>query len=119
VFELDLDTVGAMASAVTLFAERTSFPEVREDLAVVVADDVSAAQVIHTIQRAGEPLLRSAHVFDVYRDAERLGAGRVSLAVRLTFSASDRTLTDDEVAAERGAIVEALAADVGGRVRDS
>ena len=50
---------------------------------------------------AGAPLLSDVDVFDVYRDAERIGAGNVSLALRLHFRAPDRTLTDEEVAAKR------------------
>ena len=52
-------------------------------------------------RRAGAPLLAGVEVFDVYRDAERLGEGNVSLALRLTYRAPDRTLTDEEVAAQR------------------
>ena len=114
-FELDLDAVPMPATP--LYEDVTSFPEVREDLAVVVADDVSAAEVLAVVRRAGAPLLASAEVFDVYRDAERLGEGNVSLALRLAYRAPDRTLTDEEVAARRAAITRALADELAGRVR--
>ena len=78
----------------------TSFPEVREDLAVIVAEAVSAAEVLAVVREAGAPLLRDAAVFDVYR-GEQAGEGNVSLALRLTYRAPDRTLTDEEVAAKR------------------
>ena len=116
-FELDLDAVPEPATP--RYQDLVSFPAVREDLAVVVSDEVSAEQVRATIIRAGAPLLSSAEVFDVYRDAERIGAGKVSLAVGLVFRATDRTLTDEEVAAKRRAITEALGEELGGRVRDS
>ncbi len=96
----------------------TSFPEVREDLAVIVADDVSAERVLETVRKAGAPLLADAEVFDVYADAERIGAGNVSLAIRLSYRAADRTLTDDEVAGKRQRIVAALERDLNGTVRD-
>jgi phenylalanyl-tRNA synthetase beta chain len=118
-FELDLDAAGALAIPVTLYRDVTSFPEIREDLAVIVADQVSAAQVLDVVRAAGRPLLASAEVFDVYRDAERLGEGNISLALRLSFRAGDRTLTDTEVAQRRGRIAAALADQLGGRVRDS
>jgi phenylalanyl-tRNA synthetase beta chain len=57
-------------------------------------------------------------VFDVYRDAGRLGEGKVSLAVRLVYRAADRTLTDEEVAAKRGRIAGALEQELGGRIRE-
>ena len=67
--------------------------------------------------RAGAPLLRSAEVFDVYSDPARIGEGKVSLALSLVYRASERTLTDDEVAAIRQTITEALANELDGRVR--
>jgi phenylalanyl-tRNA synthetase beta chain len=116
-FELDLDAATRAAVTVPLYEDVTSFPALREDLAVVVADAVTAEQVLAVARRAGGALLQRAEVFDVYRDAERLGAGSVSLAVRLSYRAPDRTLTDEEVAKRRDAISRALADELGGRVR--
>ncbi|MGI8505384.1 MAG: phenylalanine--tRNA ligase subunit beta [Solirubrobacteraceae bacterium] len=119
-FEIDLDAVAALVEGrVGQYLDVTSFPAVREDLAVVVAERVSAAEVLAVARSAGAPLLLGAEVFDVYRDDDRIGAGNVSLALRLTFGASDRTLTDSEVAAKRRKIAVALSEQLGGRVRDS
>ncbi len=116
-FELDLDAVPEPATAA--YRDVTSFPEIREDLAVVVPDAVSAARVLDTVRRSGAPLLQSAEVFDVYRNPETLGEGNVSLALRLSYRSPDRTLTDEEVAQRREAIASALAEELGGRVRAS
>ena len=119
-FEIDFDVVAASLSGhITQYTDVTSFPEVREDLAVIVADTVTAAQVLDVVRRAGGALLADAGVFDVYRDDERIGAGRVSLALRLHFRAADRTLTDEEVATRRRKIAAALTQELEGRVRDS
>jgi phenylalanyl-tRNA synthetase beta chain len=117
-FELDLDAV-ADRIRTARYADLTSFPEVREDLAVIVADAVPAADVLAVVRQAGGALLADAEVFDVYRDADRIGAGNVSLALRLRFRAPDRTLTDDEVATRRRKIAAALTTQLAGRVRDS
>jgi phenylalanyl-tRNA synthetase beta chain len=118
-FELDLDAVAVQQQDwVPQYQDVTSFPEVREDLAVIVSESVSAAEVIGVVRQAGAPLLRDAVVFDVYRGAQ-VGEGNVSLALRLTYRAADRTLTDEEVAAKRGKIARALDERLGGRVRDS
>jgi phenylalanyl-tRNA synthetase beta chain len=118
-FELDLDAVAGHVPSVTVYEDVTSFPAVREDLAVIVPDRVTAAEVLSVVRQAGSPLLSEVGVFDVYRDPERIGQGMVSLALRLTFRASDRTLTDEEVAAKRKKISAALAEQLEGRVRDS
>jgi len=114
-FEVDLDALPE--PEVARYEDLTSFPEVREDLAVVVEQQVSAAQVLEVVYEAGRPLLSRAEVFDVYRDPERLGEGRVSLALALAYRAPDRTLTDAQVARRREAIVAALAERLGGRIR--
>ncbi len=103
-FELDLDAVPE--PPVAAYADVTSFPEVREDLAVIVSDTVTAAEVLGTVRRAGARLLAGAQVFDVYRNPQSIGEGSVSLALRLTYRAPDRTLTDEEVAERREKIAQ-------------
>jgi phenylalanyl-tRNA synthetase beta chain len=118
-FELDLDAVEPHATRTTLYEDLTSFPELREDLAVIVEDSTTADSVLSTVRHAGAPLLKYATVFDVYRDAQRIGEHKVSLALRLFYRAPDRTLTDEEVAAQRAKIVKALEDTHAGRVRAS
>jgi phenylalanyl-tRNA synthetase beta chain len=83
------------------------FPAVTEDLALVVDEQLPAEKVRATIMAAGSgtPLV-SVQVFDVFKGSQ-LGAGKKSLAYRLTYQA-DRTLTDAEVAKVREQIVKRL-----------
>ena len=107
-FEADLSALVAAASAgKETFEDVTAFPAVRQDLAVVVPDEVPAAQVRAAVLTGGGELLRAAEVFDLYA-GEQLGEGRKSLALRLEFRAEDRTLTDDEVATQREGIIDKL-----------
>jgi phenylalanyl-tRNA synthetase beta chain len=114
-FELDLDAVPVPTTP--LYREISSFPDVREDLAVVVPEHVSADELIDAVRGAGRPLLAGVEVFDVYRDPDKLGEGNKSLALRLTYRATDRTLTDEEVAERREAIAAAVQNALGGRIR--
>ena len=91
------------------------FPAVLEDIAVVVAAEVSAAEVTAAVREGGGDLLARAEVFDVY-EGEQVGEGNRSLALRLEFRAPDRTLTDEEVAERRPAI-EAALDEIGGKLR--
>ncbi len=115
-FELDWATVAQAAVHVPHYRDVTSFPAVRQDLAVVVSDDVTAEEVLDQLRSAGGKLLRKAEVFDVYR-GEQVGEGRASLAIRLEFGADDRTLTDEEVGVRRAKIVSTLAERLGGELR--
>ena len=53
-----------------------------------------------------DPLVWSVRLFDTFRGAQ-LGEGRRNLAYRVRLQAEDRTLTDEEVAAARTALVAA------------
>jgi phenylalanyl-tRNA synthetase beta chain len=116
-FEVDLAALVASASAgEETFEDVTSFPAVNQDIAVVVPDEISAEHVLDAVLAGGRELLGAAHVFDLYEGAQ-LGDGRKSLALRLEFQAPDRTLTDEEVSAQRAAI-EAALAKIGGSIRE-
>ena len=114
-FELDLDAALAAVPGPVRYEDYTSFPEVRQDLAVVVPQRVAAGELVRVVREAGGPLLAAADVFDVYRGAQ-IGDDEVSLALRLAFRSPERTLTDDEVA-ERRAAIEAALSGIGGRIR--
>jgi len=114
-FELDLAPVLA-AAVEPRFEDLTSYPAVRQDIAVIVGADVPAARVVAVVREAGGALLRSAEVFDVFR-GEQVGEGRASLALRLEFRAPDRTLTDEEVGRRRERIFAALEQQVGAQAR--
>jgi phenylalanyl-tRNA synthetase beta chain len=115
-FEVDLDRLLKHADAVPAYRDLTSFPELRQDIAVTVPDDVPAAAVVSVVRRAAGDLLADARVFDVYR-GEQVGEGRTSLALALVFRAPDRTLSDEDVSPVRDRIVAALHDELGGELR--
>ncbi|HYN50501.1 MAG TPA: hypothetical protein VES62_06215, partial [Thermoleophilaceae bacterium] len=115
-FELDVEAVTELgAASPTTYRDVTSFPAVLQDIAVVVAEELAAEQVIEAVRAGGGPLLQRVEIFDLYR-GEQLDEGHKSLALRLEFRAPDRTLTDDEVTERRGAIERHLA-ELGGKLR--
>jgi phenylalanyl-tRNA synthetase beta chain len=114
-FEIGFDLLAELHPGPAQFTDLTSFPAVRQDVAVVVAEDVPAADVERAVRAGGGPLLKTARVFDVYR-GEQVGEGLKSLAVRLEFRSPERTLTDEEVAETSESIRRELEA-IGGRLR--
>jgi len=115
-FEIDLDLVIGGVETVARYEDLTSFPELREDVAIVVDAGVPAATVLVTVRAAGGKLLARAEVFDVYR-GEQVPEGRTSLAIALTFRAKDRTLTDADVAPVRAKILARVKQELGGELR--
>jgi len=99
------------------FEEVSPYPEVRQDLAFVIDEEVPAAEILAAIREAAGELLRELEVFDEYRNPETIGEGRRSLAFRLAFGSFEGTLTDEDVAPVRASIVDALAARFGAVLR--
>ncbi|HUZ15486.1 MAG TPA: phenylalanine--tRNA ligase subunit beta [Gaiellaceae bacterium] len=115
-FELDLDALAARAGGLRRFGEVSPYPEVRQDLAFVVDEDVPAAEILAAIRAAGGDLLRDVSVFDEYRGPQ-VGEGKRSLAFRLAFGSPERTLTDEDVAPARAAIADAVGETFGAVLR--
>ncbi len=96
-FELDVDALIKAARPARDFVDVPVFPAVNMDVAFVVDESVTAERLQQVMQGNGGNLLESVQLFDVYRDAKRLGAGKKSMAYALTWRTKDRTLTGDEV----------------------
>ena len=113
VAEIDLDAAGAVADRRdTRVVALPRFPSVTRDVAMLVNDTLPAAALRATIRRAAPPSLADVREFDRYQ-GKGVPEGKVSLALRLTFRAADRTLTDGEVQAAMDAVIAALASEHG------
>jgi phenylalanyl-tRNA synthetase beta chain len=96
VAEFDLESILAKVPERYHFVPVPRFPSALRDIAVVVAEDVTAEKVITEIRVAGGDLLGDIRLFDFYK-GESIPPGTKSLAFALTYQAPDRTLTDKEV----------------------
>ena len=93
------------------------FPAVVEDIALIVDEAVPAATVQALIDQTGGKQLVGVHLFDLYR-GDQVGAGKKSLAYRLSYQSEERTLTDKDAAKLRNKIVKRLEREVGAVLRD-
>jgi phenylalanyl-tRNA synthetase beta chain len=116
VAELSIAGLGGGQLPVAPAAAPPRFPSVERDLAMTVADDIEAGAVAATIRDAAGPLLQDVRLFDVYRGRPLAEAER-SLAFRIRFGATDRTLTEAEVDDAMGAVVAAVQARHEARIR--
>jgi phenylalanyl-tRNA synthetase beta chain len=117
VAELDLSLLLRHAAGDDLRTQSLPrFPSVVRDVSILVPDTLPAASVRGTIRSSAPPTLVSVVEFDRYA-GKGIPDERVSLSLRLTFRAADRTLTDDEVQAAMDAIVAALRAAHGAEQR--
>lgn len=114
--DIDLTTLRQAAGGARTIQDVPRFPATVEDLAIVVNEDVPAADVALALRRAGGNLLRGIALFDVYR-GEQIGAGKKSLAYSLTYQADDRTLGDKDVEKLRAKLIRAVEGQLGATVR--
>ena len=114
VAEVDLDALIAGAVQIAPAPVFSTYPVAKEDVALIVDVDLSAADVAATLREGAGVLLETVRLFDLYT-GEQIGAGKKSLAFALRFRAPDRTLTEAETAQARDAAV-ALAVDRHGAV---
>ena len=116
-FELDMAALTRASRPARDYVDVPTFPAVTVDQALVVAEDVSHEKLVQVMTSAGGKLLESVALFDVYRDAERVGTGKKSMAYSLTYRAADRTLTSEEVERAHGKLVDKVQKATGAEVR--
>ena len=118
VYLAEFDLVPLLAAARILFDVEAvaTYPPVLEDLAVVVDDDVTAAQVEEVIRMGGGEYLAKVQLFDIFK-GKQVGEGKKSLAFSLTYIAPDRTLTDKEVTKLRQKVIFLLGKELNAELR--
>jgi phenylalanyl-tRNA synthetase beta chain len=115
-FELVVDELLPSVGDVRRYQPLSRFPPVVEDVALLVDRQLPAEGVRAVIEE--HDLVYRAELFDVY-EGGRMPSGKKSLAFSLTYQSPDHTLTDEEVAQARRAIVERLRQELGAELRGS
>ncbi|MEE9227429.1 MAG: phenylalanine--tRNA ligase subunit beta [Acidimicrobiia bacterium] len=92
--------------------EPSTYPYLQFDLAFELSDDIPSSSLIAAVHEA-QAEVESVRLFDEFH----LGDGRKSLAVRVVLRAQDRTLTNEEAAPVRHAIIQHVATRLGGTLR--
>ncbi len=115
VFELDAGK--SFATTVPEAKTVSKFPTIRRDIAVVVDDKITAAELLSVIESAAPELIQSVRIFDVYR-GPGIEAGRKSVALGLILQETSRTLTDEDADATMAVVVGKLQQDFAAVLRD-
>jgi phenylalanyl-tRNA synthetase beta chain len=117
-FELELDAV--LMRVVPAFEPFSKIQAVERDISMWVADSVTHAQLMACIDATPiQPLLRGATLFDVYRPKAQADTpvAEKSLAIRLVLKRDDAVLTEQEIEAAVGAVVQRMGDVLGARQR--
>ena len=117
VYVFELDAAKALESAAPRAEKISKFPAIRRDIAVVVDDKVTAAELVEAVASAAPKLIRGVRIFDIYR-GDRIEAGRKSVAIGLILQETSRTLTDDDADAALAAAITKLEDKFAAELRD-
>ncbi len=119
-FELDLETLLSALDRpeilVPKFQTYGSYPQSDRDIAFFAPIKVTAAEITKVIRQAGGSLLESITLFDEYR-GQNVPEGQRSLAFRLVYRSSDRTLTEEDIEPVHQQVRESLVEKFGVNLR--
>jgi phenylalanyl-tRNA synthetase beta chain len=115
-FELDLDELFAFVPERLEYRDVITYPPLRQDLAFVVDESVPVGQLLAAARDAAGPELRETRFLSDYR-GDQIANGKKSIAFSVAFQSPDRTLSDEDGARLRTAIVAALAGRFGAELR--
>ncbi len=115
-FELDFQKLVEKITEHRSFIPLPRYPAVTRDLAVIVEDTIAAGDLLNTLWKANDGLIKDIRLFDLYQ-GNPVPPGKKSLAFRLIYQREDRTLTDQEVNEFHQKLVRLLVQQYGGILR--
>ena len=118
--ELHADLALEAQKSAKTFREIERFPAITRDIAMIVPEKLTHAEILRTIEEPREPLLESVELFDLFEGQRGLapGVSGKSLAYRLTYRDKNRTLTNEEVTVAHAKIRERLKREFGVTLRE-
>jgi phenylalanyl-tRNA synthetase beta chain len=117
-FDLDLDLITELKPEPKSFKQLPKFPSVKWDIALIVPDSVASGDLLTAIDDAGEALVESAEIFDVYR-GDAIEAGNKSVAISLIYRSVEQTLDDKTVDKVHQRLIKMLEERFQGKLREA
>ncbi len=96
VSEINLSDLLEIKTGKMKYKEISKFPSIKKDIALVIDKNIEAETISKAINKAGGKNLSNVEIFDIY-EGKGIEDGKRSIAFSLTFSSSDKTLTDEEI----------------------
>ncbi len=115
-FDFDFGPLYRLTRVDKKFETISRFPSVPFDLAIIVDQEVSVAQIEKAIWTAAGPYLRQMRIFDFFT-GEQIGTGKKSIGFSLTFSSKERTLDEESVEQSIKKVLAHLKKECGAELR--
>jgi phenylalanyl-tRNA synthetase beta chain len=113
---MDLDVLSRHFSGMLAYRDISRFPSSSRDVAFLISRGLTAEGIIQISLDMYEELLEKVCIFDVY-DGKGIPEGMISLGLRFSYRAHDRTLTDQEISRAHNAIVQRIVEKSGAKIR--
>ncbi len=117
IFLAELELAHVSNGLLPSFSKTSRFPSIRRDLALIVPENIGAAEVLECIRQHAGKYLKTAFLFDVYTGSG-VESGYKSLAIGLILQDDCQTLTDETADNTETRILSGLAQDHNIRRRD-
>lgn len=116
IFEIDMERLFSSVPSCFQYSQIPKFPYVERDVAVVISEKITSAEIINIVKNYNSDLLEDVSVFDVFKGGN-VPENKKSLAFTIRYRAGDRTLTELEVESLHQNIVRHLISKTGGTLR--
>ena len=114
--ELNFDELANQSNLNRYYTPLPKFPSIERDIAVVVSEAISVGQIEEIIINKGGKLIEDLKLFDIYKGSQ-IEEGYKSVAFRIVYRSSEKTLTDDDIAKVHNRIVNSLSNQIGAILR--
>ncbi|MBK9220641.1 MAG: phenylalanine--tRNA ligase subunit beta [Saprospiraceae bacterium] len=116
--EFDLELIFSAIPTVRMpFKEFSKFPQVKRDLALVIDKKVEFQVLKEIAVRQTGDLLKELQLFDVYENADQIGANNKSYALSFTFESLDRQMSSEEMEQLMNGLIKVYEKEVGAFIR--
>ncbi|NQT26357.1 phenylalanine--tRNA ligase subunit beta [candidate division KSB1 bacterium] len=115
-FELEITPLFRAYKPIQKYRPISKYPSVKRDLAIVVDERVYVGDIKNRIQKSGTNILTQIDFFDQYQ-GEQVEDGKKSVAVSLTFTSHENTLSDSVIDPVIGSIVQSLESEMSATLR--
>jgi phenylalanyl-tRNA synthetase beta chain len=114
--ELNFDEITNQSNPEIKYKSLPKYPSVSRDIAVVVAEEITAGQIEEIIKNKGGKTVEEVKFFDIYRGSQ-IEKGYKSMAYSIIYRSEEKTLTEEEVSKVHNKILNSLANQVGASLR--
>lgn len=113
--EIDIDLLALQVRDDVQYQSVPVYPSISRDVACIIDREITHAAISHSLA-SHDPLIASAELFDVY-EGSHVEKGKKSMAYRITYRSTDRTLGTEEVEKVHASLIKKLTKEFGAVIR--